>query len=300
MALRISSWSNRFSHCLPFRNSKESSTTVANVVLPKSKTTPAPIKFGPKPYFMKDGTVYPEPAVFNEEFGRRDAILLPEEDPDAYDRFENQLMFVPPNYHETRNLTKNKTIVVYSGYAGWWGIEGPHMSTWFTDHKCPVNTCKFSMNKSDAETADLVLFGAQYDAIKIKRTPNQIYAFYRMESPIHYSTKFPRTFETVDFVIFSLSKIISHFSISHLQLDTHLPVSGNMTIRHKMKFFPKQIKQKRAVNSLYSYRSPQTRQHHSDSILKVGVLRSGHKANAADSKFCRKPNEKGRMDGVEL
>lgn len=179
---------------------------------------------------MQSGTVFPKPANFNEKLGRRDAILLPEEDPDAYDRFENQLMFIPPNYHKTRDVIKNKTLVVYTGYAGWWGIEGPHMATWFTDHKCPVNTCNFSMNKSDAETADFVIFAGQHQPINIKRTPNQIYAFYRMESPIHYSQRFPSTFGIANFiVVFSLSKIISHFRIAHLQLDTHLPVGRNMT-----------------------------------------------------------------------
>ncbi|XP_055306006.1 glycoprotein 3-alpha-L-fucosyltransferase A-like [Sitodiplosis mosellana] len=175
-----------------FWSSQKSSITIGNVFLPRTKLAP-PIKFGPKPYFMKNGIVYPKEAKFNAKLGRRDAKLLPEEDPDTYDRFENQLMFVPPNYYKTRDLKKNKTLLIYGGYEGWWGIAGPNMATWFSDRKCPVDTCRFLVNKSDAETADFLMFGGQHQPINLKRTPNQIYAFYRLESPIHWPDKYPKS-----------------------------------------------------------------------------------------------------------
>lgn len=148
-----------------------------------------PIKLRPRPWYMSNGIVFPKPANFSKELGRRDAKLLPEEDPNS-DRFENQLMFVPPNYYETRKGKKNKTILLYNG---WGGLETV-MKNWFSNAKCPVDSCTFSLNQSDTETADFVMFSGQHEEVKVKRTPNQIYAFYRLESPITWPQKFPSTF----------------------------------------------------------------------------------------------------------
>lgn len=146
----------------------------------------------PKPYYLSYGKVRSMPAKFSKKLGRRDAKILPFEDPDS-DRFENQLMFIPPNYYKTRNPNKNKTILLYNGVEGWWNIEG-NWATWFSDRKCPVDTCKFSKNHSDVEMADFIMFSGQHSDINFTRTPNQIYAFYRLESPIHWPEKYPSMF----------------------------------------------------------------------------------------------------------
>lgn len=153
-----------------------------------NKPPEKPIKIRERPWFLSNGTAFPKPAKFSKELGRRDAKLLPFEDPDS-DRFENQLMFVPPNYYETRGKIKNKTILIYNGMEGWWDIC-IRMPTWFSDHKCPVDTCNFSMNKSDIETADMIFFGYQYRFVNATRSPHQVYALYVLESPKHYSGKF--------------------------------------------------------------------------------------------------------------
>ncbi|XP_055308475.1 glycoprotein 3-alpha-L-fucosyltransferase A-like [Sitodiplosis mosellana] len=170
-----------------FLNLEKSSTTSSDALLSRLKRT-VPIKVRPRPYYMSNGKVFPRPAKFSKKLGRRDAKILPEEDPDS-DRFENQLMFIPPNYYETRNPNKNKTVLLYNGWGGFEKI----MVHWFSNRKCPVDTCTFSLNRSDAETADFIMFSGQIDGINIKRTPNQIYAFYRLESPIHWPQKYPKS-----------------------------------------------------------------------------------------------------------
>lgn len=70
-----------------------------------------------RPWFLTNGTAFPKPAKFSKELGRRDAKLLPSEDPDS-DRIENQLMFIPPNYYKIRHLKKNKTLLLYHGFDG--------------------------------------------------------------------------------------------------------------------------------------------------------------------------------------
>lgn len=128
------------------------------------------------PYYFKGGTVYPQPAKLSKELGRRDAKLLPFEDPDS-DRVENQMMFVPPNYAKIRKSNRTKSIVFYNGIEGLFDVNTK--ATFFTDRKCLVTTCTLSEKAANAEDADLIIFSGQYTLINLTRTPKQIYAFYR-------------------------------------------------------------------------------------------------------------------------
>lgn len=160
---------------------------------------------------MRGGKVYPKPAKFSKELGHRDAKILPFEDPDS-DRFENQLMFVPTNYSQTRDPKKNKTILFYNGLEGWWDIDGK-FDRWMSEHKCPVDTCTFTKNHSDVEKADFILFSGQHNELKLNRTPNQIYAFYRLESPIHWPDRFPSEFNLTSLKIFKITFKAKNLSI---------------------------------------------------------------------------------------
>ena len=135
--------------------------------------------------------------------GRRDAKLMPSEDPNS-DRVENQLMFVPTNYDQIRNSTKRKLMVFYNGIESWWYIDIKKKEFLDPYMKCPVTTCTISNKREDAEKADFVIFSGQHSAINLTRTPNQIYAFYRLESPVHWNASFTSMFE---FESFSSQKI---------------------------------------------------------------------------------------------
>lgn len=154
------------------------------------------IKPRPKPWFYSDGIVRPEPAKFSKSLDKRDAKVLPFEDPDT-DRFENQLMFIPPNYDPAR-VVENKTILFYNGIEGWWDIAGTHWTKWFFEKKCPVAACRFSIDHNETNTAELVFFSGQHTPISVERAPHQIYGFYRLESPIHWTPKFTGNYSNIN------------------------------------------------------------------------------------------------------
>lgn len=135
-----------------------------------------------KPWFYRDGKVPAVRAKYSEELGRHDGNVMPWQDPS--DRYENQLMFIPPNYDEKR-VKENKTILFYNGDEGWWDLER-QWQTWFTNKKCPVNRCRFTKDRDEVDTADLVMFSGQHDDPNLIKQPHQVYGFYRLESPIHW------------------------------------------------------------------------------------------------------------------
>lgn len=147
------------------------------------------MKSKPRPWYFNGGTVYPQPAIFSKELGRRDAKLVPSEDP-KNDRFENQLMFIPPNYEEVRKSNKTKLIAFVNNRGGYGDVDAIKLETLRDEMKCPVWTCIFSNRREVVERADFVIFSGQHSPINLTRTSNQIYAFYRVESPVHYNTKF--------------------------------------------------------------------------------------------------------------
>lgn len=134
-----------------------------------------------KPWFLENGTRYPEPAKISQKTGIRDAKLLPDEDP-GNDRILNQLMFVPPNYESIVHSQKIKTILAYNGYISWWKIK--KQENVFKKFNCPVNTCRLTNNQEERQTADLVLFHDRYTHTKRRRPSKQLYALYHSESPI--------------------------------------------------------------------------------------------------------------------
>lgn len=76
-----------------------------------------------KPWFMINGTKFPEPAKINDETSIRIANLTPNE-ATGEDRIIDQLMFVPPNYEEIKQRGKLKTILLYNGLIAWNVVQG--------------------------------------------------------------------------------------------------------------------------------------------------------------------------------
>ena len=73
-----------------------------------------------RPWYMTDGTVWPEHCSVNSKTGERDAALFPEEA--AGDRMISQLMFLPaegvPALQDSSDLPLKK-ILFWTGAAGW-------------------------------------------------------------------------------------------------------------------------------------------------------------------------------------
>ncbi|XP_031639339.1 glycoprotein 3-alpha-L-fucosyltransferase A-like [Contarinia nasturtii] len=178
------------------------------------------IKPREKPWFFKDGKAPAVRAKYSEELGRHDAKIMPWQDPS--DRFENQLMFIPPNYDE-KKVEKNKTILFYNGDEGWWHVFD-QWETWFTNKKCPVNRCRFTKNRNESDTAAFILFSGQHMAQNLTKQPHQVYGFYRLESPVHWTTKFT-------------SSIIYNWTITYRH-DSTFPIPY-----FKWLYFDPQIKQ---------------------------------------------------------
>ena len=132
-----------------------------------------------KPWYLENGTRYPEPATISRKTGIRDAKLLPDEDP-GNDRILNQMMFIPPNYDLIVKSKKVKTILAYNGFVYWWNIKNDENV--FKTFNCPVHTCRLTKNQTERQTADLVLYD-RYTHTKRKRPPNQLYALYHSENP---------------------------------------------------------------------------------------------------------------------
>ncbi|XP_055309120.1 glycoprotein 3-alpha-L-fucosyltransferase A-like isoform X2 [Sitodiplosis mosellana] len=131
-------------------------------------------------WYLQNGTRYPEPATKSQKTGIRDTKLFPDEDP-GNDRILNQMMFIPSNYDSILKSKKVKTILAYNGFVYWWKIKkGEDV---FKTFNCPVNTCQLTKNRSERQTADLVLFHDRYIHTKRRRPPKQLYALYHSESP---------------------------------------------------------------------------------------------------------------------
>lgn len=146
-----------------------------------------------KPWYLENGTRYPKPARISQKTGIRNVKLLPQEEPDS-DRILNQLMFIPPNYDSIVQSQNVKTILAYNDYSPWWGIKnGDNV---FKEHKCSVNTCRFTNNTNETQTADLVLFLESYNHTGEKRPSNQLYALYHSENPAYtHAIKYPGTID---------------------------------------------------------------------------------------------------------
>lgn len=90
-------------------------------------------------------------------------------------------MFIPPDYDTIRQLKKMKTILIANGIPRWWDIKGDDAI--FSD--CPVSTCRVTDNIDESNTADLIFFHEYYVSLPRRRSLEQIYALYHLESPPH-------------------------------------------------------------------------------------------------------------------
>lgn len=122
---------------------------------------------------------------------KRVAKLFPHEDVWS-DRITNQLMFVPPNYEQTLEIQKHKTILLYNGLGPWNVKKGRET---FTNLKCPVYTCNITANRETVHTADLVMYKDYFIPAGVVRPPKQLYMLYFLECPYHTQhVKFPDAF----------------------------------------------------------------------------------------------------------
>lgn len=136
----------------------------------------------PRPWYLENGTRYPEPATISKEKGIRDAKLLPGEEPES-DRIYNQMMFVPPNYNPSRRKQIMKTIYVHPKYPWWLKIKSD--DSVFVNSKCPVDACRITDDQKERKNADLVIFYNKYQEKHVIRPPNQLYAMYYWEPPAY-------------------------------------------------------------------------------------------------------------------
>lgn len=58
----------------------------------------------------------------------------------------------------------------------------------FTDHRCPVDQCTVTDRHEDAVTADVILYKDFVTGPAHHRPPNQIWALFMLESPMHTSS----------------------------------------------------------------------------------------------------------------
>lgn len=185
----------------------------------------------PKPWFFINGTRYADPAPISKETGFRAVKLLPHEDM-KNDRFLNQMMFVPPNYHSVQQSGKYKTILANNGIPSWWNLaQGTQM---FKALRCPVNTCRMTTDGKERSTADLIMFHDHYAPSNETRSPNQLYALYFVEPPFitgavsdqYRGNNSVSYFNCQLMKVFPFSSIFIHnFEYRCVQLDYHIQVT---------------------------------------------------------------------------
>lgn len=110
-----------------------------------------------KPWFMKGGTVKPDPK--NEVY--QSLPLWPSQDPSS-DRIINQLMYIPSNYEEIRRARKKKKIFLFHGRSERANLGLPLGRAKFLMDKCPVNTCELTIDPQDMESADAIFFKVSF------------------------------------------------------------------------------------------------------------------------------------------
>lgn len=106
-----------------------------------------------KPWFMKGGTVKPDPK--NQVY--QSLPLWPSQDPFS-DRIINQLMYIPPDYEEIRRARKQKKIFLFHGRSERANLGLPLGRAKFLMDTCPVNTCELTIDPQDMESADAIFF----------------------------------------------------------------------------------------------------------------------------------------------
>lgn len=133
-----------------------------------------------RPWYFSNGERYPKRTVRSRKTQKRVARLFPNEDPQT-DRIQNQLMFIPPNYEKMKEKG-NKMILLYNGLNQWHIRPGREV---FLNNKCPVDSCTITGDRSQAASADMLLYKDHYIPPNVHRTMNQIYMMYFLECPFH-------------------------------------------------------------------------------------------------------------------
>lgn len=113
-----------------------------------------------RPWYMPGGELVPKQCPVDPVTGQRDTVLLPE-DQVGSDRIPEQLMFIPPAGTTIPDnpedpSTPLKKILLWNGVSSW-GNTRPGRGT-FIKEKCPVTTCAITTSRTEATSADLVLF----------------------------------------------------------------------------------------------------------------------------------------------
>jgi len=126
-----------------------------------------------RPWYMKTGVLRP-----NRELKISQA-LFPEDLPNN-DRIPEQLMYLPPEGVVPENTQESevplKKILLWNG-ASSWGALKPGRGV-FLKEKCPVSSCALSSSRSEAETADLVIFKDHFTMPTFKRPLHQKWMLY--------------------------------------------------------------------------------------------------------------------------
>ncbi|XP_065575058.1 glycoprotein 3-alpha-L-fucosyltransferase A-like [Artemia franciscana] len=99
--------------------------------------------------------------------------------PSCGSRIAEQLMIGPPEAEEP----KVKTIFLGNGLGAWSGMRAG--AGVFIKSQCPVSSCSLSGRKSDALTADAILFKDSFIFPKHKKPLNQVWIMYMLESPLN-------------------------------------------------------------------------------------------------------------------
>lgn len=136
---------------------------------------------------MKNGTRFPEPAEMSMDSNHISSKLHPFDGNDR-DKFSNEMMYVPPNYNPNGKI---KTIFIIEWIPdSWYTYWNVDKSNVFDDLKCPVRNCRLTKNKTEQNSADLVIWDVHRGFLSTKndtqtRPPHQLWAYYTQESPPH-------------------------------------------------------------------------------------------------------------------
>ena len=116
------------------------------------------------------------------------------------------LLLIPISHHLTARFTlgagrpnikpyRPRVVLIYTGFFGsypWEGLEDNQKFTHFKGKSCTVQNCVVSYKKEDFNSSDVVIFHARnmpsvnsLRELHNKRSPNQAWVFYIIESPAH-------------------------------------------------------------------------------------------------------------------
>jgi len=144
-----------------------------------------------RPWYMSGGELVPR----YDKTNLQNIKIFPHQLP-GQDRVPEQLMFLPPE-SQHQNIQETdvplKKILLWNGASSWGSLK-PGRGV-FLKEKCPVSSCVLSSSRSEAESADLVIFKDHFSMPTFKRPLHQIWMLYLLECPLHTQMfKFPGVF----------------------------------------------------------------------------------------------------------